>query len=393
MFRWACGDACGISAATLATDAFAIEYVQISDVEGELRFRGNLRFAKAAELWDELRRLETLTAPSKSLDFELSGVQRIDGGAMALLACLRAELHRRGVKSEFVTTDPRVRQLIHLYGGDVAVKPVKHRRPLGTLDQVGRATIAVLLEVQLVLAFFGQMVLSAFGLWRSPRSANWREVPSTMERSGADAVPIVVLINFLVGLAMSYQAAAQLKRFGANLLVADLIGISVCRELGPLMTAIVVCGRSGAAFGAELGFMQVNEEIDALRTMGFGPMQYLVLPRALALVLVMPLLTLLADAAGIAGGLVVGVTNLDLTVQGFMNEALRVVTHWDVWTGVLKSMVFALAIALIACQQGLATTGGAEGVGRRTTSTVVVTLFTLILTDATMTVLFRAASL
>ena len=373
--------------------AFGIEQVQTSADQGEIRIHGSLRFAEAAPLWTELRRLETSAARGQTLNFEMSAVQRIDGGAMALLACLRAELQRRGVKSEFVAADAHVQRIIHLYGGDHAVARLKRRRPLGTLDQLGRATISILLEVKLVLAFFGQMVVAGAGVLRSPRSANWRELPATMERSGADAVPVILLINFLVGVAMAFQSAAQLKQFGANILVADLIGISICRELGPLMTAIVVCGRSGAAFAAELGFMQVNEEIDALRTMGFGPMRYLVLPRALALILVVPLLTLLADVAGVLGGLVVGITSLDLTVRGYLNQTARVVSLWDISSGVIKSMVFAFAVALIACQQGLATSGGAEGVGRRTTSTVVITMFTLILVDAVTTVLFRMAGL
>jgi phospholipid/cholesterol/gamma-HCH transport system permease protein len=372
---------------------FAIEHVLTGADRGEIRIRGRLRFAEAAPLWTELRRLESRAARGQTLDFEMSGVQRIDGGAMALLACLRTELHQRGVQSEFLAAGERVQHLIHLYGGDNPVQRLKRRRPRGTLDQLGNATLSIVIEAQLVLAFLGQMVVSGAGLLRSPRSANWRELPPTMERAGADAVPIVILINFLVGLAMAFQAAAQLKRFGANLLVADLIGISVCRELGPLMTAIVVCGRSGAAFAAELGFMKVNEEIDALRTMGFAPMRYLVLPRALALIIVVPLLALLADVAGILGGLVVGVGNLDLTARGYLNETARVLTTWDVSSGILKSAVFAFAIALVACQQGLATTGGAEGVGRRTTSTVVTTLFMLILADAVLTVLFRVAGL
>jgi phospholipid/cholesterol/gamma-HCH transport system permease protein len=373
--------------------AFEIEHVRGSAEQGAVRIRGSLMLTEAAPFWAELRRLEATAARGERLDFEMSAVERIDGGAMALLAGLRAELHRRGVKSEFLGAGPHVQQIIHLYGGDVAVRRIRRRRPMGTLDQLGRATLAILLEAKLVLAFFGQMVVSGAGLLRSPRSANWRELPATMERAGADAVPIVVLTNFLVGLAMAFQAAAQLKRFGANILVADLIGISVCRELGPLMTAIVVSGRSGAAFAAELGFMQVNGEIDALRTMGFGPMRYLVLPRALALILVVPVLTLLADVAGILGGLLVGVSSLDLTVRGYLLQTARVVKFWDVSTGVLKSVVFGLAIALIACQQGLATSGGAEGVGSRTTSAVVVTLFTLILSDAVITVLFRVAGL
>jgi phospholipid/cholesterol/gamma-HCH transport system permease protein len=373
--------------------AFAIEPVQTSADQRDIRIRGSLRFAEAAPLWTELRRLETSALRGQTLNFEMSGVQRIDGGAMALLACVRGELQRRGVKSEFVAADAHVQRIIHLYGGDHAVARLKRRRPLSTLDQLGRATISIVREVQLVLAFFGQMVVSAAGVLRSPRSANWRELPATMERSGADAVPIIILINFLVGLAMAFQSAAQLKQFGANILVADLIGISICRELGPLMTAIVVCGRSGAAFAAELGFMQVNEEIDALRTMGFGPMRYLVLPRALALIIVVPLLALLADVAGVLGGLVVGITNLDLTVRGYLSQTARVVSLWDISSGIVKSVVFAFAVALIACQQGLATSGGAEGVGRRTTSTVVITMFTLILLDAVMTVFFQVAGL
>jgi len=373
--------------------AFAIEHVQASTDRGEIRLRGILRFAEAAPLWTELRRLETKASRGQTLDFEMSAVQRIDGGAMALLACLRAELHRRGVKSEFMAADEQVQRIIHLYGGDHAVRRLKRRRPLGTLDQLGRATVSILHELRLVLAFLGQIVVAAAGVLRSPRSANLRELPATMERSGADAVPVIIVINFLVGVAMAFQSAAQLKQFGANILVADLIGISICRELGPLMTAIVVCGRSGAAFAAELGFMQVNEEIDALRTMGFGPMRYLVLPRVAALIVVVPLLSLLADVAGVLGGLAVGVTTLDLTARAYLNQTMRVVSLWDVSSGIVKSVVFAFAVALIACQQGLATSGGAQGVGRRTTSTVVITMFTLILIDAVLTIFFRVAGL
>ncbi|MFL5416263.1 MAG: ABC transporter permease [Myxococcales bacterium] len=373
--------------------AFAIEHVQATADRGEIRLRGILSFAEAAPLWTELRRLETTASRGQTLDFEMSQVQRIDGGAMGLLACLRAELQRRGVKSEFLAAGAGVQGIIHLYGGDHAILRLKRRRPIGTLDQLGRATLGIVNEARLVLAFFGEMVVTGVGVLRSPRSANWLELPPTMERSGADAVPVILLINFLVGLAMAFQSAAQLKLFGANILVADLIGISICRELGPLMTAIVVCGRSGAAFAAELGFMQVNQEVDALRTMGFGPMRYLVLPRVLALVIVMPLLSLLADVAGVLGGLVVGVTNLDLTVRGYLNQTARVVSGWDVSSGIAKSVVFAVAVAVIACQQGLATSGGAQGVGRRTTSTVVITMVTLILIDASMTVCFRLVGL
>ncbi|GAC1577916.1 MAG: hypothetical protein NVS3B20_09210 [Polyangiales bacterium] len=236
-------------------------------------------------------------------------------------------------------------------------------------------------------------MLAAVGLLREPKTGNWKHVFPTMERAGADAVPIVVLINFLVGFVMGFQGATQLKQFGANLYVADLVGLSVTRELGPLMTAIILCGRSGASFAAELGSMSVSEEIDALRTMGFGPIRYLVLPRTLALMLVLPLLTLLGDLVGMFGGLIVGVTSLGLTVGGYLSETQKAVTMWDVFSGLVKSVVFALAISLISCQQGMATTGGAEGVGRRTTASVVSILFALIVIDAGFTVFFHAFNL
>lgn len=372
---------------------FAIEYAERGEGASSVILKGSLRFADAERLWAELQALEPRAARGQRVHLDMTEVDQVDGGAMALLAYVRSTLHRRGVNAEFHGASASVQAVISLYGGDLAVTRLRRRPPLGTLDQVGRATVEVLREIRSVFGFFGSMLISAVGVLRSPRSANWRELAPTMERAGADALPIIILINFLVGLAMAFQAAGQLKRFGAEILVADLIGISVTRELGPLMTAIVVCGRSGAAFAAELGFMRVNEEIDALRTMGFGPMRFLVLPRALALVLVLPLLTLAADVAGVAGGLVVGVFNLDLTVSAYVNQSARVVSLWDVTSGLIKSLVFALAIALIACQQGLATSGGAEGVGRRTTSTVVLSLFTLILIDATLTVVFRVAGL
>jgi phospholipid/cholesterol/gamma-HCH transport system permease protein len=154
------------------------------------------------------------------------------------------------------------------------------------------------------------------------------------------------------------------------------------------MTAIIVCGRSGAAFAAELGTMKVSEEIDALRTMGFGPMRFLVFPRMFALFLVMPVLTLIADLAGIIGGLLVGIVNLDLTVVGYLNQTGRALSIWDVFQGLIKSGFFGLAIGLISCHQGLATSGGAEGVGRRTTTAVVASLITLIVIDAGFTLLF-----
>jgi phospholipid/cholesterol/gamma-HCH transport system permease protein len=370
-----------------------IEFDAAEPTRAALHLHGNLALTDAAVIWRELRTHVDAAVSGSTLNLEMNDVQRVDGGIMALLAHLRAELHQRGVKSEFLGAAASVQEIIHLYRGDVKVGRRKRRKPQGALDQLGHATLDVMYELKFVLSFVGEMVVAVGTVLRAPRSANWREVMPTMERSGADALPIVLLVNFLVGLVMAFQASVQLKQFGASIFVADLIGISVTRELGPLMTAIVICGRSGAAFAAELGSMRVNEEVDALRTMGFGPMRFLVMPRMFALMLVMPILTLAADLVGVLGGLVVGLFSLELTSTAYFNELQKAVTLWDVYSGLLKGVSFGMAIALISCQQGLATTGGAEGVGRRTTAAVVTTLFTLILVDATFTVLLRVFGL
>jgi phospholipid/cholesterol/gamma-HCH transport system permease protein len=384
-----------MSSAPLASKAARLSLIERMDGKSglSLNLSGRLTFPEATDIWNDVHRCIDALKSHEKIEFDMHAVETVDGGTMALLVHLRSDLAARGVRADFVHAKQDVQELIHLYKGDI--KPVRRRRrkPEGTIAQIGRATLEVLLEVKRVLGFFGDTVLAALGLLREPKTGNWKEILPTVERSGVDAVPIVILINFLVGFVMAYQGANQLKQFGANIYVADLVGLSVTRELGPLMTAIILCGRSGAAFAAELGSMRVSEEIDALRTMGFGPIRYLVLPKALALMLVLPILTLVGDFVGLLGGMLVGLTSLGLTISGYISETQKALSMWDVFSGLVKSVVFALAITLISCQQGFATTGGAEGVGRRTTSSVVSILFTLILIDAGFTAFFHEFNL
>jgi phospholipid/cholesterol/gamma-HCH transport system permease protein len=369
--------------------------VELDPEQNAMRLHGEFYFIKPVptKLWDELRVYVDAVKSGQTLNFDMSDVERVDGSIMAILAHLRTELQQRGVKSEFIGAEPRIQEIIHLYRGDVKVGRPKRKRARGTLDQIGEATMEMVGELREVLSFIGKMVISFMGVLRTPRTANMRDVMPLVERTGVNALPIVALINFLVGLVMAFQSAEQLERFGASIFIADLIGISMARELGPLMTAIVVCGRSGAAFAAELGTMKVNEEIDALRTMGFGPLRFLVLPRVLALIIVMPMLTLVADILGVLGGMLVASAALDIGPTVYFRQMQSSLKLWDVVQGLNKSMLFGLAIALISCQQGLATSGGAEGVGRRTTSAVVTTLFALILLDAAYTLFLKAFDL
>jgi phospholipid/cholesterol/gamma-HCH transport system permease protein len=360
---------------------------QIERGDAKLELAGELRMADAVAIWRTLRGLAA--DPGPRLDLDLSRAATVDGAIMSLLVDLRASLAARGVRCELVAAPERIRPIVHLYRGDEPWLPrAVHRRP-GAIARLGRRAGAALERLREAVGFAGDLSASSAALLRRPLGANWRSVPSLVERAGADGLPIVVLLNFLLGFVMAFQTTHWLELYGANIYVADVVGISVTRELAPLMTAIIVSGRSGAAFAAELGTMRVSEEIDALRTMGFSPVPYLIVPRVLALAVVAPVLTLIGDVVGVLGGLAVGIASLDLTPSAYVAELRTAVVPADVWTGLVKSVAFGIAIAIIGCHQGLATRGTASAVGRATTSTVVRCLFTIVIVDTLFTVLFR----
>jgi phospholipid/cholesterol/gamma-HCH transport system permease protein len=350
---------------------------------------GRATIADAPEIWKRVTGLLEEQAPqSGQFTLELKAVESMDGACVALLVHLQSELKRRGLTCEFRDANEELSGLLQLHRRR-GTRRRAPRPPRGTFDQIGEATLSGFLVTKSALNFFGELLLATGQQLRKPSTANPRDLTLIMERAGADAVPIVALINFLVGFVVAFQSAPQLQQFGAGAFLADLIGLAMVRELAPLMTAIIVCGRSGAAFAAELSTMSVSEEVDALKTLGLLPLRYLVLPRVLGLVLVVPLLTLLGDAVGILGGMLVSLINLGLTPEAFFSQLSRVLRLQDVASGLFKSAAFGFTIALIACERGLSATGGASEVGRRTTSSVVITLFALVSLDALFTLLLK----
>jgi phospholipid/cholesterol/gamma-HCH transport system permease protein len=354
-----------------------------------LELTGELRMADATDVWRKLSALSATSPESRRLDIDLTGASVVDGAVMSLLVELRRELAERGIASEIRGVSEHLRPILHLYHGDEPPRATVVRVPVDVISRVGQATVLVARAFERLSIFLGDLVADAARSLRKPATVDWRSIPSLAERAGIDGVAIVMLLNFLVGFVMAFQSARQLKMYGANIYVADVVGISVTRELAPLMTAIIMSGRSGAAFAAELGTMRVSEEIDALRTMGFAPAPFLIFPRVLALALVAPVLTLIGDIVGVLGGMAVAVSSLDVSARGYLAELQTAVLPSDVWTGLVKSVAFGIAIAFIGCQQGFGARGAAAGVGRGTTATVVFCLFTVVIVDTVFTILFR----
>jgi phospholipid/cholesterol/gamma-HCH transport system permease protein len=357
--------------------------------DGRVCLSGELDLDDGATIWRTLREAAEELPPDAELDIDLTNVTAVDGGVVALLVAFRTSIYERGGRCEIVGAKEHVRRLVELYHGydEPRPRPAPARRSI--VERIGDAVLASAHSVRRFIEYTGDLVLATGGAVTRPATGNWTAVFPLSVEAGLDGVPIVLFLDFLVGFVMGYQSARQLEMYGANVFVADVVGLSVTRELGPLVTGIIIVGRSGAAFAAEIGTMKVSEELDALRTMGLSPSRYLVLPRVLALVIVAPILTLLGDVVGVAGGAVVGAISLGVSPGAFASELRNAVVIKDVTGGLIKSAFFGLAIALVACQQGLATRGGATGVGRRTTSTVVVCLFAIVIIDAIFAVIFR----
>jgi phospholipid/cholesterol/gamma-HCH transport system permease protein len=250
-------------------------------------------------------------------------------------------------------------------------------------------SVAFVEDIARSITFGGSLISEVVLSILRPSSVRWGDVLLYMKKVGVDGLPILGLISFLLGLIIAFMSSLQLKQFGANMYVASLVAIAMVRELGPIMTAILVAGRSGSAFAAEIGTMKVNEEVDALVTMGFDPVRFLAIPKVFASILVVPLLTFFSDLFGILGGMTVGVLGLDLTIHTYAQQTSWALEVFDVVSGVVKSMVFAVLIAGIGCQRGFQASGGAEAVGNATTSAVVAGLFLIIVADSTFAIILN----
>ncbi len=326
----------------------------------------------------------------RSITLDLAGISGIDDFGVAVLAGIKKKVNSSRGKFAFSNIPPVVHEALTTYKFDkLTAPPAALHQQQGVFTGIGEGVIDLSAKVAFALEFLGETMLSFWRLWRNPRILRLDDTISNMRLVGVNALPIVGLISFLLGLIMAFMSSVQLKQFGANIYVASLVSLSMTRELGPIMTAIIVAGRSSSAFAAEIGSMKISEELDALFTMGINPHQFLVLPRIIASFLMVPLLTLFSDVFAIAGGLVVGTTMLGLTVDGYLTQTIKTLSLFDVFWGLIKGGIFGLFLAWIGCLRGFQVKEGADDVGRATTSAVVTSIFMIILLDSLMVVILR----
>ena len=371
---------------SLATAQGALEGPFSPDGALVLSIIGHLDTASTGQAWRNALQLLNQHQP-KRLVIDASRLTYCDGAGAALLLELRRRQQSRREIYEIRSLAPAFQALLDLYGRWETQRPEPLASTESPFEQIGRATVAIGKDVTVLIAFVGQLSAALIHAARRPRLVRWKDAFVTAELAGVNALPIICLLGFLLGLIMAFQSAIPMRQFGADIYVANLIGLSMLRELGPLLTAIILAGRSGSAFAAELGTMKVSEEIDALTTMGLEPVGFLVVPRVIAAVAMTPLLSVFAGLLGLIGGAVV-MLSLGFPLVTYVIQVKSAVTVGDLLGGLGKSFAFGIVVAAIGCLRGLQTKSGAGAVGESTTRAVVSGLVLITIVDGIFAVIF-----
>ncbi len=351
-----------------------------------LRLAGRLDAQGVAAVWDQAVR-EAARPGGARLGVDASAVDYCDISGMALLVEMRRQAEAASAQFSLTGLAERFMQLYREFSPRDLDPPAATRAKPSLPEEVGNKALILLDDIFAMVAFVGEAASAFARALANPRRIRWRDAVHVAETAGANALPIIVLIGFLMGLIMAFQSAMPLRQFGAEIFVANLLGLSLLRELGPLVTAIILAGRSGSAFAAEIGTMTVNEEINALVTMGLDPVRFLVVTRVLAAMAMTPILTMFFSVAGLVGGALV-MLSLGYPLVAFVNQVQAWVGLGDLIGGLAKSCVFSLLVCAVGCQRGLRTRGGASAVGDSTTSAVVAGIILIAVADGIFAVTF-----
>jgi phospholipid/cholesterol/gamma-HCH transport system permease protein len=342
--------------------------------------------------------LAALSALSRSeIVVDGARIEALDTAGAWVLQKLLRRLRGEGSAVQVRDLRPEFGKLLEVVGRQAADEadtpsPVASA-PSSLLEGLGRSSAAACEQAVALLGFVGESAVALAGCVAHPARLRWRPILYNIRSAGFDALPIVGLLSFMLGIVVAYQGADQLRQYGASIFVADLVGLSMLREFAPLITAIIIAGRSGSAYAAQIGTMSVTEEIDAMRTLGIAPMDLLVLPKILALLIALPLLTVFADVLGVFGGMIMARAQLGVGFGEFLDRFVRAVSITAYLVGICKAPVFAAIIAVVGCFQGFRTKGGADSVGRQTTRSVVQSIFLVIVADALFSIAFSALDL
>ncbi len=361
---------------------------EVDGDRGRLAPAGSFDLAHAASVALAIEHMPPVLERCPSIDVDLANLDGFDGAGAVLLAELLDRLEANGHRMRVVeNTNPEAARLIALYRGHLADRfsTQARRTPLA---RIGAAAAKVPGTLHDAFDLAGRVAVAVPRAVAAPRSVDWRSLPGLVQEIGADGLVVTGAANLLVGLIIGLLGISQLARFGAVAYVPELVVVAQFRELGPLVTAIVVAGRSGAGLASELATMKVSEEIDALRSMGFDPLRWLVVPRCVALVAVVPLLTWIGDGLGLLGGFSATMAISDMTPRAYIEATSIAITPAHLLGGLVKAPFLGLAIGLIACGQGLAAQGGAAAVGARTTRAVVLAILGVIVCNALFTLFF-----
>ncbi len=378
--------------------AAAPALVRVEAEAGRLVGEGEWLVGEVASLDRQLQAAaRALAQPGRPVVIALDAVTRLDTAGAWLIHRTERALAEADVDVRIEGLDPGRRQLLDKIAEACAAAELPPApRTSWLADQlatVGRATLDVLDEVWELLAFFGALTATLAGTLARPWRLRMTSFSAHVIRAGLEAMPIVGLMSFLVGVVLAFQGASQLRQFGAEIFTVDLLALSILREIGVLMTAIIVAGRSGSAFTAQIGTMVVNEEVDAMRTLGLDPMEVLVVPRVLALMVALPLLAFFADVMGLLGGGLLTVFVLDIAPSQFLQQLRSTTDGTQLFAGLVKAPIFAFVIAMVGCRNGLRVEGDAASVGRLTTQAVVTSIFLVIVIDAGFSIAFNAVGI
>lgn len=359
---------------------------------GELICQGDWNVAQLAQLKHLLSKITTPT--NNQISIHGGSIVTMDSAGAWLLTSLLTKLEKQGVKVELQHFSPKHHALLALIQkrlkAEIQIPLVKH---LPWLARFGKQTLYQWQELMTYLSFTGHLFFEAMRIFLKPRHMRWQSLATVVYRTGYQALPIIALLSFMIGVVITYQLGLQLRNYGANIYIIDLLGLSMLREFAPLLTAIMVAGRTGSAYTAQLGMMKINQEIDALNTMGVTPSELLILPRILGLFISLPLLTMWADIFGVFGGMVMANNMLSVTWYDFLTRFPNVIPLRSFIIGIGKAPVFALIIAGIGCYQGMSIERNADSVGRNTTRSVVLAIFFIIVADAIFSIIFSKLKL